>query len=70
MDAVMAHTFAAKITEIERIDRLTMNAELRRNAALREIERHRASFGQALRRASNEQFEQVEAPQIEGRDAA
>ena len=73
MDAVMAHTLAAKITEIERIDRLTMNAELRRNAALREIERHRASFGQALRRASDEvvdgQFEQV-APQIEDREAA
>jgi hypothetical protein len=74
MDAVMANTLAAKITEVERIDRLTMNAELRRNAALREIERHRASFGQALRQASNEvvdaQFEQVEAPQIEDREAA
>jgi hypothetical protein len=74
MDAVMAHTVAAKITEIERFDRLTMNAELRRNAALRELERHRASFGQALRRASDEvvdgQFEQVEAPQIDDRKAA
>jgi hypothetical protein len=74
MDAVMAHTFAAKITEIERFDRLTMNAEIRRNAALREIEHHRASFSQALRQASDEvvdaQFEQVEAPQIENRKAA
>ena len=65
----MAHTLAAKIIGIGLIDRLTMNAELRRNAALREIERHRASFGQALRRASNEvvdgQFEQVGGPQIE-----
>ena len=50
----MAHTLAAKITEIGLIDRLTMNAELRRNAALREIERHLVSFGQALRRASDE----------------
>ena len=74
MDAAMAHTLAAKITEIERIDRLSMNAEIRRNAALREIERHRAGFSQALRRASNDvvdaQFEQVQAPQIEDREAA
>ena len=45
-----------------------MNAELRRNAALREIERHRATFGQALRRASEEvvdgQFQQVEARKL------
>ena len=62
MDAVVLYA-RCQITEIERIDRLAMNAELRRNAALREIERHRASFGQALRRASNDvvdaQFEQV-----------
>jgi hypothetical protein len=48
--------------------------ERRRNAALREIERHRAIFSQALRRASDEvvdaQFEHVEAPQIEDREAA
>jgi hypothetical protein len=56
------------------MDRLIMNAELRRNAALHEIERHRASFGQALRRASNDvvdaQFEQIQAPQVDDRKEA
>src|SRR5262249_49608161 len=36
---------------IERIDRLTTIAENRRNAALHEFERHRAVFGEMLRRA-------------------
>src|SRR5215813_13906889 len=50
MDAVMARTLALKIHEIERIDRMTMAAEARRNAILREIERHRATFARTLRR--------------------
>ena len=74
IDAVMALTLAAKITEIERIDRLAMNAETRRNAALHEIERHRTTFGQALRSATDEvvdaEFESVEAPQIANKKAA
>ena len=57
MDAVMARTLGLKIHEIERIDRMTMAAEARRNAILREIERHRASFARTLRRA----VEDVEA---------
>jgi hypothetical protein len=51
MDAVMARTLGLKIHEIERIDRMTMSAEARRNAILREIERHRATFARTLRRA-------------------
>src|SRR5262245_16186836 len=39
------------IGRIERIDRLGAFAENRRNAALHEIERHRAVFGEMLRRA-------------------
>jgi hypothetical protein len=74
MDAVTALTFAAKIVEIERFDRMIMNAEIRRNAALREIERHRARFSQALRRASDgyvdAQSEPVEALPIEDQKAA
>jgi hypothetical protein len=74
MDSVMALTLAAKITEIERIDRLATNAEMRRNAALREIERYRAGFAKALRSATDEvvdaEFEPVEAPQIENKEAA
>ena len=51
MDAVAAHTFLARIGEIERIDRLMMAAEARRNAALHELDRHRAGFALRLRRA-------------------
>jgi hypothetical protein len=50
VDAATAVTFARKIHEIERIDRMTMAAEARRNAILREIERHRATFTRTLRR--------------------
>ena len=74
MDIVIALTVAAKIAEIERIERLAMNAEMRRNATLREIERHRATFGKPLRSATDEvvdaEFEQVEAPQLENKKAA
>jgi hypothetical protein len=74
MDAVMAQALAGKLNEIERIDRVTMNAEVRRNAILREVDRHRASLGQSLRRASDEvedaQFEEIKAPQITDRKAA
>jgi hypothetical protein len=43
--------YSAPIERIERIDRLAAIAENRRNAALHEIERHRAVFGEMLRRA-------------------
>lgn len=59
----MAQCLAANIDSIERIDRMIMTAEVRRNAALREIDRHRASFGQALRRetqaAEDAEFEVI-----------
>jgi hypothetical protein len=51
VDAAAALTFARRIHEIERIDRMTMAAEARRSAILREIERHRATFARTLRRA-------------------
>jgi hypothetical protein len=74
MDAVTAQTLANKIDDIERIDRMIMAAEARRNVALRELDRHRASFGQALRQASQEvldaPFEHVEARKISDRNAA
>jgi hypothetical protein len=54
IDAVMASTLAARIDEIERIDRLTMAAEARRAVALRELDRHRAELAQSLRRAAQE----------------
>src|SRR5205823_9453841 len=50
MDAVHANTFSALIDRFECIDRMTMMAEGRRDTILREIERHRESFAQRLRR--------------------
>lgn len=51
MDAVRARTLALRIDDVERIDRMTMVAEGRRDTILRELERHRASTAQRLRRA-------------------
>jgi hypothetical protein len=74
IEDVMAQTLALELDDIERIDRMTMNLEARRNSALREIDRHRASVAQALRRAVNDiedvQFEEVGAKQIADRNAA
>jgi hypothetical protein len=74
LEAATSLTFAENIETIERMDRMVMNAEARRNAALREIERHRSTLGQAMRQASDEvveaEFEDV-APVRGGRkDAA
>lgn len=51
MDEVVAETIAIKIDDIEKLDRLIMSAEACRNATLREIDRHRVSKGQSMRRA-------------------
>jgi hypothetical protein len=48
---IHAQTLALKIDEFERIDRLAANSEARRNAALRELERHREAVGRRLRNA-------------------
>jgi len=42
MEMVRSRTLSANIDVVERIDRMAMNAEARRSAALREIERHRS----------------------------
>jgi len=47
----MARTLSENMDDIDRIDRMTMAAEARRNAALREIERYRENFGRRLRDA-------------------
>ena len=74
MDAVMAQTLSVMIENVERIDRMIMNAEMRRNAVLHEVELHRKTLGQALRRVNGEvedgEFEEIEAPQITDRKAA
>jgi hypothetical protein len=44
MDAVMAQALSLKLDDIERIDRMIATAEGRRNAILREVDRHRTSM--------------------------
>lgn len=69
---VMAETLSVKLDNIERIDRLIASAEARRNAALREVDRHRSAIAQTLRRAIEEpedaEFEVVENGQSISRD--
>ena len=48
----MAQALHIRLNDIERIDRMIMNAEARRNTVLREIDRHRAALADALRRAT------------------
>ena len=73
MESAAAQTLALNIDVIERIDRMIMHAEARRNAVLREIDRHRASVAQALRQATDiedVQFEELGAKQIADQNAA
>jgi hypothetical protein len=51
LEGVVAEGLCIEIGNIERIDRMIMAAEARRNAALREIDRHRTSLGPRLRQA-------------------
>ena len=73
MDAIMAQTLSLKLDDIERIDHMTAIAEARRNAALREIDRHRETLGQKLRRAAPQledgQLRAIESPPIDGTKA-
>jgi len=68
IDAVMARTLAARIDDVERIDRMIIIAEARRDAVLREIRSRRLAFAQALQRAGqavDAEFEDV-APAAAG----
>lgn len=59
MAAVMAETLSKKLDDIERIERMLANSEARRNAVLREVDRHRAALADLLRAAS-ERIEDAE----------
>jgi hypothetical protein len=50
-DSILAQTFSVKLDDIERIEHMIAHAEARRNATLREIDRHRETLGQKLRAA-------------------
>jgi hypothetical protein len=53
-DSILAQTFSLKVNDIERIEQMSALAEARRNATLREIDRHRQTLGQKLRRAAQQ----------------
>jgi hypothetical protein len=63
-DAIIAQAVSLKLDDIERLDRMVMTKEVRRDNALHEIERHRANFGARLRRAA-EQIEEADFCVIE-----
>jgi hypothetical protein len=63
-DGILAQTFSLKLNDIERIKHMVALAEARRNATLREIDRHRQTLGQDLRRVA-QQLEHDQLPAIE-----
>jgi hypothetical protein len=62
IDAVMVDAFVSKLDEIQRIEYLITTDEARRNAALRELDRHRSTLAHGLR----EKIDQIEStePQV------
>jgi hypothetical protein len=74
MDLTVAQALATNINVFERIDAVAMKLEARRNAALRELQRHRASLGSAVRRATDEvldaEFQELTSAPSGQRDAA
>jgi len=68
-DAVTAQTFAARIGDFDRIDRMIMQAESRRAAALHEIEFHRVLLAQALREALAAEHAEYEDQEDEADEA-
>jgi hypothetical protein len=70
MDDVMAEALAKEIDSFERFDRMLASSEARRNNALREIERHRAALGAAVRQAIDEiqdaDFRDVDTGEVGG----
>ena len=64
MDAVLAQTLSDNLDQVERIDRMIALAEARRNATLREIERHRATLAHALRPII-QQIEEIESQVVD-----
>ena len=65
LERLDAQTLSQDLNHIEQIDHMTCTAEVRRNNALREIGRHRATFSEALRR----NVQQIEAGECQVVDA-
>jgi hypothetical protein len=68
-EAIAAQTLALKLDTIERIERMIMQTEGRRNMMLREIDRHRDVLAQRLREAATE-IEDAEFEEIPSAGAA
>jgi hypothetical protein len=60
----IAEVVTYKIEVLDRIDRMVMTMEARRNAAYREAERYRIGLGERLRRAT-EQVEDAEFREVD-----
>ncbi len=52
-EAIAAETFAKKIDDIEKMDRMIASAEARRLNIIREVDRHREAFARQLRDAAD-----------------
>ena len=67
---VLTKELALRIETFERVDRMVAGAEARRNVALREIDRHRATLATALRQAADEvldaEFKEIPPSLTEG----
>lgn len=74
MNTLVADALAENFEDLERIDRLTTLAEGRRNASLREIDRHRVVLGEALRQTVQQieegEFAVIEPAPNKGKKAA
>jgi hypothetical protein len=64
IEEATAKTLESKLDSFERLDRMLASAEARRNNALREIDRHRDTLGNGVRR-SIEDIEDAEFRDIE-----
>jgi hypothetical protein len=74
IDALIVRHLKEQLQWVERVERLTTDAETRRNDSLREIDRRRSALGEKMRRSMQE-IEQRELTLIEtttgkGKDAA
>lgn len=67
-DAILAQTLAVKLDVIDHIDRMTFQAERRRDLAIQQIERRREDFAAraraAVKRACEEKIEDVEFKEL------
>lgn len=74
MDAVMAQMLSQNIDHVERIERMTAMAEACRNVVLHELDRHRATLCQDLRRTVEQiedgKFQVIEAKTAKGKASA